>query len=197
MPGDTDVIVRMENKKNRLLQYIKSGKDDPEMEALWSMFTFIEGILRSMSKRNAVSVTMKKYGVSRSWANRLVTEAMAFAGQLHRPDLDYLKMVHIESLQMDIKLAREAGQFKSLPSLYKELRLWLFPYGESNTDLEKLQVHQFNIQVNINGDNLNIPLDKFYQLKQSEVQELESAGVDEDFPSWTEIKTAMDEKENA
>jgi len=29
------------------------------------------------------------------------------------------------------------------------------------------------------------------------VQELESAGVDEDFPSWTEIKTAMDEKENA
>jgi len=75
--------------------------------------------------------------------------------------------------------------------------LWLFPYGESNTDLEKLQVHQFNIQVNINGDNLNIPLHKFYQLKQSEVQELESAGVDEDFPSWTEIKTAMDEKENA
>lgn len=197
MSGNNDVISRMENKKDRLLRYLKSGKEDPEMEKLWDMFIWIEDKLRAMHRRHVVNVVMKKYSVSRSWAHKLVNETMAFAGMAHQPDLDYLKMVQIDAIQLDIKLAREAQNFKVLPSLYKELRLWMFPPGESAIDLDKLQLHQFNITMNLNGETAQVPIDTFYNLKQSEREALEESTSDDEFVSWTEIKEQLDDKKRA
>lgn len=194
MPGNNyDVIARMELKKERLIQYLKrkDGETDPAMEDMWNMFMWIEDKLRAMSRKNVVNATAKKYSISKTWAYRLVNETMSFSGQAHKPDSEYLRQVQIESLQMDIKLARASGELKVLPSLYKELRLWLFPKGETDIDMEKLELHQFNIQVSLNGDTASLPLETFYNLKEAERVALE-ASTDDGHVSWDLIKEQID-----
>lgn len=196
MPGN-DVIVRMDNKKDRLLQYLKKGGNDPELEELWNMFIWIEDKLRSMHRRHVVNVVMKRYDIkSRSWANKLVNETMSFAGMAHKPDREYLRAVHLDGIILDIKLAREAGQFKVLPALYKELRLWLNPYGET-ADEDKLQLHQFNINIQLSDETANVPLDVFYKLKQSEREAISDTADDSEFVSWEEIKQQLSDKKES
>lgn len=197
MTGNNDVLTRMQNKKDKLLRYLKSSKEDPEMEKLWDMFIWIEDKLRAMHRRNVVNVVMKKYDVNRSWANRLVNETMAFTGMAHKPDLDYLKMVHLDAIQLDIKLARESQNFKVLPALYKELRLWMFPAGESAIDMDKLQLHLFDITMNLNGEAAAVPLEVFYKLKETDRKSIEESTSEEEFTSWEEIKAQLNDKKGA
>ncbi len=188
MPGDKHTVEqRKETNKTRLIAYLKTDKVDPDMEDLWDRYIWIEDKLRAMSPRNAVAPVMAKYDISRSWAHRLIKETQAFCGVSNRPDKDYLANVHIEGLIMDIKLAREAKQFKVLPSLYKELRLWMNPYDEKGLEATAAGLHQYNLTINLNGESAVVPLPLFYKLKNSEREALEGS-VTDDYATWETIQ---------
>jgi ACT domain-containing protein len=195
MPGDYIEDRRM-SKKDRLIAYLKSNKLDPEMEEMWAQYEFIEDKLRSMKKFNAMQVVCKKYGIGRSQAYKLIKEVEVFSGIAHAPDKQYLKWVQIEGLQRDIELARVKGDFKSVSSLRRELRLWLYEDQEQDLEMmKKLQLHQFNIQINMAGDKVDVPLSTFYKLKESEKKHLVK-NQEQSFPDWEEVKTMINGEES-
>jgi len=194
MPGH-DLEMRLLNKKDKLIAYAKDPASYPEMAEVWEQFEWIESKLRSMHRRNVLPLIKLKYGYERSWANRLIREVMSFSGMIHKPDAEYLKMVHIERLQRDLELASAKQDFKAVAALSKEYRFWLFPPGEQGFDMSKLRLQQFFINVNLPQGEVAIPIETYYKLKDSEKRAIDQAQEYDDLPGWEELEADMNSEE--
>lgn len=193
MPGSDLIHDRRASKKDRLIQYLQKGGNDPEMEQIWDQYEFIEGKLRCMKKSNVAVIICKKYHVSRAQSYKLIKEVEEFSGLTHAPNKEYLIYVQVERLQRDIEVASAKHDFKAVAALSKELRLWMHNPNEQDLSiLEKLQLHQFNIQININGETTEASLDTFYKLSEAQKRSI-IENQDLEFSPWEEVKQMIDE----
>lgn len=196
MAGHDLITDRRASKKDRLIAYLKSGVEDPEMEQMWDQCEFIERHLRSMKKSNVAIVVSKKYNCSRSHAYKLIREVEEFSGFAHAPNKEYLVFVQVERLQRDIETASMLKDFKAVSALSKELRLWIHNPNELDLSImEKLQLHQFNIQININGEEADVPLESFYKLSEQEKKKMIKAQSQE-FVPWEEMESMINNEES-
>lgn len=195
MRGKNNKVDRRLSKKDRLIEYLSSNKPDPEMEALWAKYEFIEDKLRSMKKQSAMHVVCKKYGISKSMAYELIKEVEVFSGMAHKPNREYLMWVQIEGLQRDIELASAKNDFRAVAALRKELRLWLYDTSDTDLDLlSKIEARQYNITLNINGESLSVPLEKFYKMAPTDIREINSSNADV-IAEWEEVEQMLNDTE--
>lgn len=186
---------RRASKKDRLIAYLNSDKVIPEMEEIWNQFGFIEDKLRSMKKASAALVIQKKYCISKSQAYKLIKEVEVFSGLAHAPDKSYLRWVMVEKLQVAIDSALEKENWKEAATLSKELRLWMHDPNEMDMSiLEKLQLQQFNIQINMNGEEADLSLEDFYKLSTNKKKAILNS-KEQGFVEWDEVEQMIDAKE--
>lgn len=197
MPGNS-TLERTLSKKDRLLAHLNglsSETEREEMEEMWKRYEFIEDKLRSMNKKNAMEVVRKKYSISRAQSYRLIKEVENFSGLAHAPDKDYLRWVHLEKIQMAIDLAIAKGDLNAFSRISDQLHKWLHQDGEIDLEiLDKLQPRQFNMQVVINGENIQLDLEQFYKLQDKHRKAINQSSTEEIAP-WDEIKLMLDAKE--
>jgi len=194
MPGD-NIIDRRMTKKDKLIEYLNSGKEDESMEKMWDTYVYIEDKMRSMNRKNAMTVVRKKYSISRSLAYKLIKEVEIFSGQAHAPDKDYLRWVQVEKLQMAQELAINKGDLSAVARISDQLFKWINDSGDLDQDLlDKLEPRNFNMQININGANVDLPLERFYNLQDSEVKKMTKHST-EDIAPWDEIEKMLNGKD--
>lgn len=171
----SDADERYLTKREKLLIWMNNPEqlaNDKEFEQLWQKYEFIYSLLKCNSKPNAARIVMKKYETGRSMAYQYIKETEEFFGKANAVDLDFLRNLAVEQIQMDIQLARAKGDFKSVSALWRSLSDWSGVNDLKNTiPAHQLEPHTFNLVFQLDGKEDNIlSLDNPKQLSEIQKQ---------------------------
>ena len=158
-----------------ILAHILDPENSPLPMELQEQFNRIKSaalMLDNFHPMSCVQRMMAKYNISRTTARRDIDMAQSLFKSNHTFDFDFWQQWQIKDLVDSIRKCKIRGDEKNRIAAHKALKLIIGEKVATDEDPRRMEKNVFYIQVNNNGETLNVNLDAIKKLPEEDVKKV-------------------------
>jgi len=185
-------LTRQLSEADKILDYLINGDESKLTEKQIKQldkYNFIEARLRHLESRTIVAkMVTKRFNISLSQAYRDIQTTQEIYGKCQLTQKDYYKAFLVDSIVETMKLAKEAGDYRSLNSAQKNLIVLMGFDKEDPSELDPSMFQQHVLIINSDIETLGLP--KIDNL-EGKIRQFKKAKPIE-FDRFTDVEDAED-----